>query len=328
MTGETANAIAEFLISASQQQRSKYINVVLFGGEPLLNIGVGFEILDKLNIYCGDNDKILTCSMVTNGSLLTDEILMRLQKYNCTMIQITIDGPPEIHNTRRVAKTGNGTFEQVINGIKLVDKYSDNIHCVIRINIDKTNILETERVLTILREAGIKKSSVDFGIVRSSTNACSSYADNCFGDNELGEVLDDLWKKSAKDNFSIYPHPVRKWIYCGVYNDNNFTIAPTGEVYKCWEMVGDEKHKIGEIASGGRFINLTSGFYDWISINPTLNDDCNDCKYLPACGGGCIMTSLNETGSHHSKGCNRIKGVVEKQVINYVETVERAKTQL
>lgn len=42
-----------------------------------------------------------------------------------------------------------------------------------------------------------------------------------------------------------------------------------------------------------------------------------ECVYLPACGGGCGVVSYNETNSYHSKGCFKVKGVLEKQVLRY-----------
>lgn len=325
MTQESVDAVIEFLIATSEAQRGKYINIFLFGGEPLLNIDIGFYILDKIQEYCTNNDKVLICGIITNGSLLTEEILSKLQNYNCKMIQITLDGPPQIHNTRRIYKTGKGTFEQVLQSIQLTEKYADKMRCIVRINVDKTNIQEVENLMKLLHDAGIEKATVDFGIVHSSTDACADYGKNCFSQEELGDILDDLWKKAGQQQFSKYPQPMRKWTYCGLFGEYNYTIAPNRDVYKCWEMVGDQEHKIGIIDLKGNLTQLSRAFYDWMTIDPVKNNDCVHCEYLPACGGGCIMTSFNETGSYHSKGCTKIKGVIEKQIINYVHTVQQFK---
>ena len=36
-------------------------------------------------------------------------------------------------------------------------------------------------------------------------------------------------------------------------------------------------------------------------------------------GGGCGMVSYAKTGTYHSTGCFKVKGVVEKQLIKYYE---------
>ena len=120
MTKNRAGAIANFLIKCSEEQRGELIHVVLFGGEPLLNIDVGFHMLGILKEYCLTSHKELQCSLVTNGSLLTEEIVSGLLNYNCKFVQITLDGPEYIHNCRRVAKDGSGTFQKVLHPLGCV----------------------------------------------------------------------------------------------------------------------------------------------------------------------------------------------------------------
>ncbi len=49
-------------------------------------------------------------SLITNGTLLTEGIFNELMRYNLQSIQVTIDGPPEIHNKRRPMKGGGPSF--------------------------------------------------------------------------------------------------------------------------------------------------------------------------------------------------------------------------
>ena len=319
LTAAKAMNIADFLIRCSQEQGGALIHVVLFGEEPLLNPSVGFQLLCRLKKYCDKENKVLQCSIVTNGSLLTQEIIDELILYNCIQVQITLDGPPEIHDTRRVLKDKTGTFQQVLKGIKLVDQYYPKLFCCVRINVDKTNLEEIPRVFEYLKNAGIKNVHIDYGIVRSSTTSCATYADYCLDEKELGGVLDGLWKLAESNGFNRYPKPYRKWTYCGLYNDYNFTFSPIGDVYKCWEMVGDEQHRIGTIDDKGNLVNMTYSFYDWATIDPLQEEDCSNCAYLPVCGGGCKMVAYSQSHTYHAKGCAKIKGVIEKQWIHCFE---------
>lgn len=322
MTKSVADSVIRFIINQSNRQNSKHINIMLFGGEPLLNIDIGFYILEKLKNYCDESNKRLSCAMVSNGSLLSIEILNKLVEYGCTMIQITLDGPPEIHNKRRISKSGTPTFDCVIDAIKLLEKYDGKISSVIRINIDKENFKEIPQLLSYIREVGIRSSKVDFGIVRSSTKACQNYESHCFEESEVGEILAQLWDVAEKMGFRTKPTPSRKWNFCGLYNDNNFTISPLGELYKCWELVGDIRHKCGDIDVNGEIRNLSNAFFDWMSIDPTKEEVCRNCVYLPVCGGGCKVISVNNSGSYNTPGCARVKGVVEEACINYLERRE------
>lgn len=140
---------------------------------------------------------------------------------------------------------------------------------------------------------------------------------NCLSESIVGEVLSKLWSKAEMEGFTLYTKPFHRWIYCGLYADSQFTVTPNGELYKCWEHAGDEQHLMGNINENGNIDNIKYSFYDWMSHNPLENEECKECVYLPACGGGCGVVSYNETNSYHSKGCFKVKGVLEKQVLRY-----------
>lgn len=115
--------------------------------------------------------------------------------------------------------------------------------------------------------------------------------------------------------------PLRKWTYCGLNNDNNFTIEPNGDVYKCWEHTGIETHKIGSLNEEGNIDNISFAYYDWMTKNPLEIEACSKCVYLPACGGGCSSKSFNDTGEYAREGCHKIKGVIEEQVLSWFSEV-------
>lgn len=167
--------------------------------------------------------------------------------------------------------------------------------------------------------------TVDFGIVRGSTEACSAYSENCFVEGEIGDVLFELWNVAEKEGFKYNIRPIRRWLYCGLYSDNQFTVTPDCEVYKCWEHTGNKEHLMGVIDENGRINNMQYNFFDWMSNDPLNNKECSQCAYLPTCGGGCGVVSYNESKTYHSTGCFKVKGVVEKQILKYVEQVANSK---
>lgn len=61
--------------------------------------------------------------MISNGSLLTGDILDKLTEFQCRHIQITLDGIEETHNKRRISKNGEPTFHQIVENLLLLDKY-------------------------------------------------------------------------------------------------------------------------------------------------------------------------------------------------------------
>ena len=322
MDEENANQYIRFMKKQAIEKNARNMHIVLFGGEPLLNIKIGFKILEELKIFCDEKKMNFSCSMITNGTLLTDEIAGKLEYYNCEMIQITLDGTRSAHDLRRCYKNGRGSFDEIMNGLHLLKNYS-KINKVIRINIDQNNLDEAYKLLEFIGKEGenFTYCGVDFGIVRGSTEACSAYSGHCISDEEIGNILEDLWKAAENQGFRMYLKPMRKWVFCGLYCDGQYTVTPNCEVYKCWEHTGIEEHIMGKIDKDGSLINTTYAFYEWMSKNPLECKECKECVYLPACGGGCLVVSYNETNTYHSKGCFKVKGILEKQIQRYAREV-------
>lgn len=319
LTSETAENIIKFIKKQAENRSSKYISINLFGGEPLVNFKVGKQILIEIEKFCKETNRQLYTSIITNGTLINEEIIADLIRFNCKTVQITLDGPREVHDSRRMYKNDEGSYDTIIKNLKLICSTEGMAKPVIRINVDKTNLKDAYVLLDQLKEDGLTDCRVDFGIVRGGTDACAAYSSNCFAETELGDILDDLWKYAMKVGFKFNVRPMRKWMFCGLYGDYAYSIAPTGDVYKCWEIVGDEEHKIGSLNAEGDIENLQFCFYDWMGRNPLMIEDCKKCNYLPACGGGCGAISHNISGSYHAKGCFKTVGVVEKQVKLYFE---------
>lgn len=321
MNTEIADKVIKFMERDALDKHPKFISIMLFGGEPLVNFPVGKYILEKMNLFCKEHNIILVTSIVTNGTLITEEILKTLVENNCKYLQITLDGPPEIHNQRRVGKNGQGTFDAIIENLVKLKKYQEKIPVIIRVNVDKNNIGTIPVLMKILKEKQLTDFHIDFGIVHGGTESCSNYENNCYIEDEIGELLGRLWDEANEVGFNTEARPMRKWTYCGLNCDNNYTISPEGEVYKCWEHAGETEHLMGTISDQGLIINPTNKFYEWMTRNPLDAKECRDCVYLPACGGGCGAISFNETNSYTGKGCFKIRGCIEKQVISYISKI-------
>ena len=98
------------------------LNLTLFGGEPLLEKGNIFRIVDyieKLESQAGN--KRFSISLTTNGTLITEEVLKRTKgRIN---FLLSIDGDKKTHDAYRKYKNGRGSFETIISRIDLLKKY-------------------------------------------------------------------------------------------------------------------------------------------------------------------------------------------------------------
>lgn len=315
LSSATRDNLFDFIKTQAESRRSSMVSLWLFGGEPLLTLSDNISFLDRVKQFCHETKREFVTQIVTNGILCTDQNLDILERYNCQYVQITLDGLKEIHDSRRIYKSGKGSFDEVLAGIKRIVARDGLNNPIIRINIDKTNISKTFQLLDFLKQEGLSICPVDFGIVKGSTESCASYKSNCFLEEELGDILYPLWKGAESRGFSVFLSPFKRYLYCGLYSDSAFTIAPNGNIYKCWDFVNEEKHRIARLGIGGEVIDTTYAYFDWMTRNPYNIDECRNCVYLPVCGGGCVGATYCDQNNYHSSGCYKIKGVFEKQVL-------------
>lgn len=118
---------AQEKIQPNEKLRNKMIT--LYGGEPLL-----VENKEIVNYIVEEGKKRgYKFVAVTNGYEI-DQFLNLLSEDGIYRLQITIDGPKQIHNQRRLHYKDNNTFDKIVNNIKLaLDK---GIRIVIRMNSD------------------------------------------------------------------------------------------------------------------------------------------------------------------------------------------------
>lgn len=125
------------------------IVLTFFGGEPFLENSftnlVSFlsDLNTQLNVL-NRNLKFVT-KFVTNGSILTDDMISQLKSFNVSDIQVTLDGSRELHNY--IKKTD--IFDTVIDNIRKM--INSEIKVVIRINVSKKNKDDITNLLDYLK---------------------------------------------------------------------------------------------------------------------------------------------------------------------------------
>ena len=70
----------------------------LYGGEPLLGYNQCMQLMEGCSTICKEQGKQFSGNIVTNGVLITEEVINHLLIPYCEMIQITIDGGRDAHN--------------------------------------------------------------------------------------------------------------------------------------------------------------------------------------------------------------------------------------
>lgn len=130
MTEETLENYIRQLI---ESHRSSRVTVAWQGGEPTL-MGLDFyrkavELQEKYR----RPGMTFENTLQTNGTLLNDE-WCAFFKENNFLIGVSLDGPRHMHDVFRLDKGGRPTFDKVMRGVRLLQKYGVEYNILVTVN--------------------------------------------------------------------------------------------------------------------------------------------------------------------------------------------------
>lgn len=286
------------LLFKEKSKDKKSLHISWYGGEPLL----AFDIIKELSLAAIDTyGENYSSSMVTNGYLFDDKIIETLEELRINDIQITLDGPPEIHNKRRKLPNEEDTFFVILQNMQRILELTKNVHINIRINTDKENIKYVDEILSYLDQYQIRdKVGLYLAPVDNINGTCNS--STCLNNVEFAKAQLDFIERNMKKGYNYFSLPYTNYGICGAVAYDNYVIDALGDIYKCWDDIACPERKVGNILDNEEswmVENLTK----WLSYDIQKDDTCMKCNFLPLCMGGCPNSFLR----NNTRKCIPIK---------------------
>ena len=264
------------------------------GGEALLELDLIRKLSYKLKTIALKNNAKYYSHIVTNGfhlNLLTKEILEELDIMN---IQVTLDGPENIHDKRRKLKLNDGpTFRIILNNIKSVSSYFPGI--TIRINVDKTNykfvplLLDELYINEVFSNCNYYITSVHSGLGTCSADKCLTYNPQEWAKIE-SSLFDFALNLGISDKYTErFPSPCP--IKCSAQLGNAYIVDPLGNLYKCITDASMVDKAIFNINTKKHLNSKRARILK--DSGPFGKTVCEKCIYLPVCNGGCPSLVAN-----------------------------------
>ncbi|MDR2510903.1 MAG: radical SAM protein [Bacteroidales bacterium] len=304
MTDEVEDVLIEFI---KKQKEINRLHITWFGGEPLM----AFDRMESITNKVKEIDIQYTSKIITNGFLLNDKIVDRLEEMNVSSIQITIDGLKEEHDKKRYLLNGAGTFETIVTNIDNLLVKNDKIYIGIRVNIDVNNADNYIKVVDYFYEKYKhlgQRISVHPGFLTNETGCIPT--DCVFDSEKKAKFLMELYKKHGINAMGLFPLDFR--YECPIRNPYHLTIGPEGEIYKCWNDVGKKEQVVGSLIESNMVNNkLLTRYY--VAGDALEDKECIECVLLPRCGGGCPQYRIiNEFESKKNDLCDFRKNYLQE----------------
>lgn len=258
------------------------LKVILYGGEPTMMHNAHLLFLRTLNSLIEQNKKNikLDVTIITNGFKINKENVQELVDIGVQTIQITLDGPPHIHDNRRYGVNEEKTFDQILENLIYVSRCFKNT--IIRINVDDENASYIKELIDILYSNKLEqKCMLHFNLVDPSDFSEES------GYNEVTmNAFKGIYDYAFSKGFNVAP-----WRrYCSMPSKFYFSIDPYGNIYKCPNYLGAIGKEIGNIYSGVPY-DYKFGY---------IKESCYACNFVGVCNGGCeVMRETSQIGADY-----------------------------
>jgi uncharacterized protein len=326
MSMESAVRVAEWTESKLDAVRPRSFALTFFGGEPLLNLPVMYFLAERLWNSCEARGVKMLVNIITNGLLLTPEVVDRLTPYGLSGVKVTLDGDRDTHNRMRPLRGGQGTFDKILNNIRLV---ADKCRIAIGGNFDESTVDSYPALLDFLREqefadklakvafkpiirepkpqqpkgiipltaVGVEGKPLNGTCMTAAGAATSSACDTChFLDEKMSFLRDETTKRGFKTVDGVHMGP------CEIHKRHAHTIGPDGSLYACPGFAGNAGESTGHIdgrqdAIWHRAVERFEQLAAW--------KECNDCAFIPVCAGGCTVAAHTELRNMNKPNCHK-----------------------
>jgi len=268
------------------------------GGEPTL-MGVDFfREVTRLQQKYGRPGSVVANGLQTNATLIDDEFAAHLAQYNF-LVGVSLDGPPELHDTYRTTASGQGSHAQVLEGIETLKRNGAESNALTLVS--SANVGQAREVYHYLCDLGIYYHQyipcVEFDEQGQPLPWTISGAE--WGD-FLCQIFDHWYQTDTRRVslrlfdalLSLLVEGKSTICHLGRNCCQYFVVEYNGDLYPCDFFVEAER-KLGNIATDSWEDLLRSSKYlNFGRQKAQWNSKCARCEFLPFCSGDCLKHRL------------------------------------
>ncbi|MDD5823039.1 MAG: thioether cross-link-forming SCIFF peptide maturase [Firmicutes bacterium] len=296
---EVGKAALDYLVRESGTR--KHLEVDFFGGEPLLNWDVCKELVAYGRELEKEHNKIFNFTLTTNGVLIDDDVIEFSNKEMGNVV-LSMDGRRETHDRMRKSKTGNGTYDNIMDNFKrLVDARGTKEYYMRGTYTAYNKDFATD--VCHMADLGFKETSIEPVVCDPSMPYALKEEDIPFLCDQYEKLAMEMYDRRKKgEGFNFYHYNVdltggpciyKRVSGCGVGTEY-LAVTPTGDLYPCHQFVGDDDMKVGTIYDGITEQHVLDYFRK--GNNMYTRDKCKDCWAKLYCAGGCAANNFHSNG--------------------------------
>lgn len=309
-----------------QSQFVREVNFTWHGGEPMIRPLSYYKNVVRWQRQYAEGKAILNC-LQTNGTLLTPEWCRFLHDEGW-LVGVSIDGPQDMHDAYRMKRNGGPTWEKVMKGIEMLDRYEVEWNAMAVVNditaarpldfyrffrdelgcqyLQFTPVVERIRRHEDGRHLAHVMDGEEYNVAPFSVTpeAWGTFLCTIFDEwysNDVGEMFVQTFEATLANWAGVTPGVCSLSDWCG----HAAVMEHNGDIYCCDHFVFPEYY-LGNIRHRGILDMLNSekqmAFADMKTKG--LPTQCLQCRWQFACHGECprnrfVRTKDGEPGLNY-----------------------------
>ncbi len=267
------------------------VTIQFSGGEPLTRFSMIQKCVNYIEEFI-DKGEIIGCNFAleTNATLITDEIASFLADKKF-IVAVSLDGSKEINDTHRIYHNGQGTYNDVVKGIEILQKYSVILHIDLTPTITNigeignmykyfVNHIQCKTMTINTPQPGPEGWGVSGKLLAREIIKCKEYAKRVNG--YVESLADRVYVGLATGEPQI--------LSCSTFSDTlTGAVSPDGKISYCivsWSLE--------ESTQPVENFSFNSNFKMWKYNELYIKEDCHRCPAINVCGGPCSLEGFYE----------------------------------
>lgn len=341
MTESTLEKCLAFIVENNMPNDN--IDLLLLGGEPLMNKQILFKVVDIINQKYMKIKELFQLQITTNGILLDPKTVSFLVE-NQVMTSISIDGDRETHNLNRHSVNGKDVYDIIMKNMFYM--LENNVDFAVRMTVTTNNVHLLYKNVLYFYDMGVKKINIGLDqMSKWSEEQINEY------DQQLTQ-LDEFYLNTLIKNddciLNLYDYKISTFVYkrmpsyCSAGSTNHLIINSKGEFFPCGFVSNQKPWNMGSVTT--QFDRKK--FISTARCNVKKCSSCKQCDIAFTCSGAkCGFLNYKMTGflnQHHENICrlqrilynHNYKVIKElyqnynKRVMNFIELAFSHKTPL
>lgn len=223
-----------------------------FGGEPTLALDVIDDVMTHAKALERRHPELRVDSdITTNGYLLTESVARRLLDQGVRDYQISLDGPKQHHDRKRVRPGGASTFDRIWGNLVGMKRLSGSFRVTIRLHVDRET---ADSIPAFLEQiAGEFAGDDRFDLYVRPIARLGGANDETLpvlSKDEASSVVDGLRQSAARLGIRLAGANSGEPI-CYAAHANSFLVRADGRLNKCTVALDLPTNQVGLIREDG-----------------------------------------------------------------------------